>query len=308
MSNPTVVEAVQPPRNQLPRNSEKPSRTPWLLFLIALAVAGVVGWLWWQAQTQAMTANTTLEDTQKRLARTEGDKTSLEEAKASLEQKLTEREQAMGELSAKSEELQQSLESKEAELAKLKATSDSLEDKLKAEIAKGEIRISQTGDRIQVDLVDRILFDSGDAALAARGQEVLGRVAAVLATIDDKQIQVSGHTDDIPIKSDELKKQFPTNWELSVARAVIVVRYLSETGGVKPERLTAAGHGQFHPIASNSSPAGRAKNRRIEILLTPALDTKKAALALPKPGPASSPAPVPQPAATSARAKPTPRK
>ena len=271
MADQTVVEPVQ-----APRNSEKSSWLAWLLVVVALAIAGVAGWQWWEARTEGASTTAVLQDTTKRLQ-------DAEAARASLEQKLTEREQAVGELSAKSEQLQQNLESTEAELAKLKATSDELEDKLKTEVAKGEIRISQSGDRIQVDLVDRILFDSGEAALAARGQEVLGRVAAVLKTIEDKQIQVSGHTDDIPIKSDELKKQFPSNWELSVARAVNVVRYLSETGGVKPERLTAAGHGQFHPIASNSNATGRAKNRRIEILLTPALDAKKAAVAVPKP-------------------------
>ena len=296
MADQTVVEPVQ-----APRNSGKPSGLAWLIAIAALALAGVAGWQWWEARTDGASTTAVLEDTNKRLQ-------DAEAARASLEKKLTEREQAVGELSAKSEQLQQNLESTEAELAKFKATSDELADKLKAEVAKGEIRISQSGDRIQVDMVDRILFDSGEAALAARGQEVLGRVAAVLKTIDDKQIQVSGHTDDIPIKNDELKKQFPSNWELSVARAVTVVRYLSETGGVPPERLTAAGHGQFHPIASNGSAAGRAKNRRIEILLTPALDAKKAAIALPKPSASSTPAPVATPVATSARAKPTPRK
>lgn len=196
---------------------------------------------------------------------------------------MLEREKA--ELAASTEKLKANLEQTEAELARLKATYDSLEDKLKAEIGRGDIRLSQAGGRIQVDLVDKILFNSGEAALSERGQEVLGRLGSVLKTIDDKQIQVSGHTDDSPISSEELRKQFPSNWELSVARAVNVVRHLSEAGGVPPQRLLAAGYGQFHPLTGNATATGRAQNRRIEILLTPELAAKKVAQK-PRPTPA----------------------
>jgi chemotaxis protein MotB len=95
----------------------------------------------------------------------------------------------------------------------------------------------------------------------------------VLAKVEDKAIQVSGHTDDSP-PSDRLTGTFPTNWELSTARAVNVVRFLAEKASVPSKRLVAAGYGQFHPLATNANPAGRARNRRIEILLTPALDAK----------------------------------
>lgn len=122
-------------------------------------------------------------------------------------------------------------------------------------------------------LVDKILFDSGEAAISKRGEEVLARVGAVLAAIDDKQIQVSGHTDRTPI-SDKLTGQFPTNWELSTARAINVVRFLSEKASVPPQRLVASGYGEYHPIANNKTAAGRARNRRIEILLTPSLAPK----------------------------------
>ena len=98
-------------------------------------------------------------------------------------------------------------------------------------------------------------------------------MGAVLAAIDDKQIQVSGHTDRTPI-SDKLTGQFPTNWELSTARAINVVRFLSEKASVPPQRLIASGYGEYHPIANNKTAAGRAKNRRIEILLTPSLAPK----------------------------------
>lgn len=263
--------------------SGKPSRLPWFLFAGGVVVAAAAGYFAWSANERAAATSAALDDVTKQLETSESAKATLEGQLAEREAELTALKGQLAELAAKSEELTQSLESAAAELAKLKEDAGALEDKLQAEIAKGEIQVKQLGQRIQVDLVDRVLFDSGEAALSTRGQDVLGRVAAVLQTIENKQIQVSGHTDDVPIKNEELKKQFPTNWELSSARAVNVVRYLSETGGVKQERLTAAGYGEYHPIASNATPTGRAKNRRIEILLTPSLDAKKAALATPKP-------------------------
>ena len=246
----------------------KPSRIPWILFalsIVATAAAGTAAWIGHQRATATVSE---LEDVKTELA-------AVEQARLALDRDLIGVKEQLAAVSARSVELEQSLESTEAELARYMEEAGSLEEKLQSEIAKGEIKVKQMGERIQVDLVDRVLFDSGEAALSPRGQEVLGRVAAALTSIDDKQIQVSGHTDDVPIKNEALKKQFPTNWELSTGRAVNVVRYLAETGGVKRERLTAAGYGEFHPIASNKTAAGRAKNRRIEILLTPTLDTKK---------------------------------
>jgi chemotaxis protein MotB len=101
----------------------------------------------------------------------------------------------------------------------------------------------------------------------------------VLAKLDDKLIQVSGHTDDSPIKDKDLQAKFPTNWELSASRAVNVVRYLSEQAGVPAKRLVAAGHGQYLPVANNATREGRARNRRIELLLTPLVERKPSEVA-----------------------------
>ncbi len=247
---------------------QKPSRAPWLLLVLALAAAGGLGYAAWMSLQQTEAAERARDDAAARLAKAQVAQSGLEEKLKALEHDKTQ-------LAASAEQLKANLDQTSAELSRLKATYDSLEDKLKAEIGRGDIRLSQAGDRIQVDLVDKILFNSGEAALSDRGQEVLGRLASVLKTIDDKQIQVSGHTDDSPITSEELRKQFPSNWELSVARAVNVVRQLSEVGGVPAQRLLAAGYGQFHPLAGNATPAGRAQNRRIEILLTPELAARK---------------------------------
>jgi chemotaxis protein MotB len=293
--------------NENPEFEERPrergSRAPWLLVILALAGCAGLGYAAFKALQQANAAQAGRDEAAKR-------QELAEKARAEAEQKVTVLEREKEELSTRTEKLEANLQQTEAELSRLKATYDSLQDKMKAEIGRGDIRLSQSGDRIQVDLVDKILFDSGEAVLSARGQEVLGRLASVLKTIDDKQIQVSGHTDDSPIKIEELKKQFPTNWELSVARAVNVVRSLSEAGGVPAQRLLAAGYGQFHPLASNSTPGGRAQNRRIEILLTPELAAKKGNLAVPaaavapKPVAAAKPAAAPAPAPVKAKAPP----
>ena len=246
-----------------------------MLLVLTLAGAGAGGYFLFQdlgkargAASDAVSKLAVADVTQKELA---GKIEKLEAEKAEL---TTAKEG----LSRDKEELSKDVQAKAGELAQLKGTYDKLEEKMKDEIAHGDIRLTQNGGRLQVDLVDKILFDSGEAVVSKRGEGVLTRVGAVLATIDDKQIQVSGHTDKTPI-SDKLTAQFPTNWELSAARAINVVRFLTEKASVPPERLIASGYGEYHPIASNKNAAGRARNRRIEILLTPSLDPKAIARA-----------------------------
>ena len=99
---------------------------------------------------------------------------------------------------------------------------------------------------------------------------MLGRVGNVLKNASNKIIRVEGHTDDVPINP-RLQQQFPTNWELSAARAVHVVRFLQEQVGIAPERLQAIGLSEYQPMASNKTISGRSRNRRIEITLLPEL-------------------------------------
>jgi len=251
---------------------------PWLVTaLVALMSAGVLflahrgttkaDALAEQSRQAAMESSTRARDAEAARLQLEQKLAALEAERAQL---ATEKEQ----LSSEKAQLSQTVQEQEAELAKLKATYEDLEDKMKAEIAEGAIRLSQAEGRIQVDLVDKVLFDSGDASISPRGQEVLTRLGSVLAKVEDKSIQVSGHTDDAP-PSQKLQATFPSNWELSVARAVNVVRFLEETGGVPARRLVAAGYGQMRPVSSNATPQGRARNRRIEVLLTPDLPSKR---------------------------------
>ncbi len=239
------------------------SNGPWIVAFLALAGAGAGGYMLYQGRQHAR------EDATAATQRAQ----AAEDAKTELAQKVEKLEAEKIELATAKEELSKDVQAKAGELEQLKGTYDKLEDKMKDEIAKGDIRLSQSGGRLRVDLVDKILFDSGEAVISKRGEGVLSRVGAVLAAMEDKQIQVSGHTDSNPI-SEKLAPQFPTNWELSVSRAVNVVRFLEEKASVPAKNLTATGYGQYHPIASNKTAAGRARNRRIEILLTPSLDPK----------------------------------
>ena len=138
---------------------------------------------------------------------------------------------------------------------------------LRAKLDTKDGDVSSDAKNISVNLVDQILFKSGDADLSPRGKEVLAKLGGVLKNLSDKQILIGGHTDDRPIHT----AQFPSNWELSAARAVNVARYLAESVGVDPKHLTAAGFSEFHPRSKKE----KSKNRRIEILLTPESALKK---------------------------------
>jgi chemotaxis protein MotB len=157
---------------------------------------------------------------------------------------------------------------KEAEIQRLTKTHEDLQSSLQAEIEKGNIRIKQVRDRLTINMVDRVLFDSGKAQVKPAGLKVLKQVSDIVKNVPDKQIRIEGHTDNVPIGSG-LKDRFPTNWELSTARATSVVRYLIEQGGVDRANLSAIGYADTRPISGNDTEAGRTSNRRIEIVLYP---------------------------------------
>jgi chemotaxis protein MotB len=141
-----------------------------------------------------------------------------------------------------------------------------LEDQMRSELQSKDITISELQGKLTVNILDRILFDSGEAVLKPEGEKVLQQIANVLKQYPNRQIHVIGHTDNIPIKA-AARNRFPSNWELSTARANAAVRFLSETGGVDPRRLGSVGYGEFHPIADNATAEGRAKNRRIALVV-----------------------------------------
>jgi chemotaxis protein MotB len=160
------------------------------------------------------------------------------------------------------------VQEKNQEIARLTKTHDDLVSELHDEIVHGEIEITQLKDKLSLKMVDRILFDSGSAEVKKDGKKVLDRVAEILNKVQDKQFLIAGHTDDVPISS-RLRDKFPSNWELSTARATNVVRYLHEKGDIDPTILSAVGYSEYRPVASNETKEGNAKNRRIEIVLIP---------------------------------------
>jgi chemotaxis protein MotB len=157
---------------------------------------------------------------------------------------------------------------KEEEIARLKGTYDELVSSMQQEIEDGQITITQLADRLSVSMVDKILFPSGEAEITPEGLKVLERVGNILKNTQDKMIRVEGHTDNVPIHPN-LQDKFPTNWELSTARATNVVRFLQDKIGIKGIRLQAIGMSEYHPVARNETAAGRSQNRRIEINLLP---------------------------------------
>lgn len=157
---------------------------------------------------------------------------------------------------------------KEKELANIKSTYENLVKEMKQEIEKGDIKITQAVDRLSVNMVEKILFDSGKAEVKLEGLKVIKRVGDILKGVNDKQIRVEGHTDNVPIGA-KIREKYQTNWELSTARATNIVRYLHEKVGVNPKLLSAAGMADNKPVASNDTPEGKAQNRRIEIALLP---------------------------------------
>lgn len=140
-------------------------------------------------------------------------------------------------------------------------------EKMKSEIAEGQVTITELKGRLTVNMVDAILFDSGKADIKPEGRQVLQKVAEVIGQVEDKAIRVEGHTDNVKISA-ALARAFASNWELSAARALNVARYLQRLG-VDPALLSAAAYGEHRPVSENEPPEGRARNRRIEIVLVP---------------------------------------
>lgn len=209
--------------------------------------------------------NTEIAALQKQKATLEGEKKSLEEQKAGLESDING-------LKQKTTSMEQQVGSLEQEKAALVAASQQQQQQyeelvkgLSSELEKGQLQVRQYQNMLAVDLAEQVFFDSGRATLKSGGKDVLKKVGAALKGYENKIIRVVGHTDDVPLAK-SLQATFPTNWDLSVARATNVVRFLQEVG-VPPERMVAAGRSQYDPVAPNETPEGRQKNRRIEIML-----------------------------------------
>jgi chemotaxis protein MotB len=187
------------------------------------------------------------------------DKEQLASEKAALEQTAKENEATAQQLGTKLQEQEKAVED-------MKATYESLLGNLKGEVASGQLEVQQLRDGISVNLAQDILFKSGSASLDKTGKDLLLKVSDQLKA-SPFQVVVTGHTDDQKI-GPALAARYPTNWELGGARSATIVR-LFEGAGIDKARLAAVSFADSRPKMPNDTPAGREKNRRIEILLRP---------------------------------------
>jgi chemotaxis protein MotB len=184
------------------------------------------------------------------------------------DQLLSTIEELMATINERDMALEKEKIAREARLAKVKNTYDQLVGALENEIQRGELTISNLEGKLSVSLLNNILFDSGKTKIKKEGQKVLKSLGDVLNKFPDKALQIEGHTDNVQISS-RLSEQYPTNWELSTARATSVVHFLQDKVGLPGERLVAAGYSEYQPVVLNKTQEGRAQNRRIQILLVP---------------------------------------
>jgi chemotaxis protein MotB len=170
--------------------------------------------------------------------------TKLEEKLARLESRVEERQEMIGRLARQT---------------------DRLEELLQTEIQAGTIIVRRQPERTVINVADRILFDSGQAQLKGEVADTLEKIGGALVQFTDSDIRIEGHTDDVPIRT----SQYPSNWELSAARALAVLRFVLEHTALEPRRFAAVACGAQKPLAPNDSPENRSLNRRVDIVIVP---------------------------------------
>jgi len=189
-------------------------------------------------------------------------------------QKLEARLRHVEHLKKELEEVRAAREAQEAQLARVKGEVqtvgreiDRITKALEEKFGKS-LMVTQHQDRLVLTMLGQVLFESGEAHLTPMGLDIMKQVGEVLATLPNKNIQVEGHTDNNPIYG-RLQQRYPTNWELSTARATTVLRYLIEQTGMDPKEFAATGYADTRPAAANDTEEGQAQNRRVEIVLYP---------------------------------------
>jgi len=161
---------------------------------------------------------------------------------------------------------------RDQEKQELQEAMELLERRLQQEISDKEVKLEMAERGLVITFVAEVLFGSGKADVKENAKDVLMRVAKVIKDkVYDREIGIEGHTDNEPIKHSGWK----SNWELSTARATSVLHYLVDKGGLNPRKLSAIGYGEYRPVASNASAAGKQKNRRVEIVIIPKVHKQK---------------------------------
>ncbi|MFO7178841.1 MAG: flagellar motor protein MotB [Pseudomonadota bacterium] len=232
----------------------------WLACVLAVGASGAFVWFYHRPlYTHNSTLIQQLDDSRARANQLSAKIKEVEKARADLQRERDE-------LAAQNAQV---LKEKQEAVEALNRLKEDLSANLKVEIQSGDIKILRRGNDLVVDVSDKILFDTGKTEIKEQGRKVLLQVASTLARFKDRIIQIGGHTDSARIVSPELRERYPTNWELSTARATNVVRFLQERTKIPGERLAAAGFAEYRPAATNRNEEGRQRNRRIEIVLIP---------------------------------------
>lgn len=218
----------------------------WTLAALMASAAGA-GWFSWKSAVD-------------QVQRLESVRLDLSEAKTRLTNTLGDFQQQKDEIAS----LRGKVAALEHEKEAAGQAAKQLEDQMRADLESRDVTISKLQGKLTVNILDRVMFDSGEAILKPGGESVLQKIAGLLAEHSELKIHVIGHTDNVPIRN-----RFPSNWELSTARALAAVHFLTEKAGVAPDRVGAVGYGEHRPIADNATGEGRAKNRRIAITILP---------------------------------------
>ena len=212
---------------------------------------------------QVTSLQKTIDDLNARISDLETQNSQLGQQTAAQQNKLTESQQNLQQQQQKLEQLQNLLNQQ-------KEASQQLKNKM-SEALKGfnsnELSVYQKDGKVYVSLSEQLLFPSGSAVVNPKGVDALSKLAAVLNLNSDVAVNIEGHTDSIPIRG-----RYQDNWDLSTARANAIVRILVNNYKVDPTRIISSGHSFYEPVATNSTPEGRAKNRRTDIILSPKLD------------------------------------
>jgi chemotaxis protein MotB len=267
----------------------KQRRFPWRLWLYAIVIsgaAGAAGYFGWQYRSDANTAaaawakcNATVDPMKKAVADANTKSKDCDTALSASTQRAQQLEGQLGDISknmsATKDELEK-LRSAKAEADKRMAAIDDIQKQFAKMIDTGQLKISARRGELVISLPAEVLFPSGSAELSKTGEYAVVEVAAVLKKFPERRYLVVGHTDNQDFAKAKAGAAVPAcvpadNWQLSTERALTVTRVLI-TAGMDPKNVIPAGAGDHDPVASNATPDGRAKNRRIEIALLPAIN------------------------------------
>ena len=204
----------------------------------------------------------------------ESKQNDLAEKTAALEaerKRLERLQKDLADRSARVDELEGLIAAKDAKMRGLK---DAISKALTDFEGKG-LTVEQRDGKVYVSLENKLLFDSGSWTVGTNGTKAVKQLGSVLADNPEIAVLIEGHTDNVPYGG---SGNLQGNWDLSAKRATSIVNILRQNKGIDPKNLTAAGRGEYAPVAENDTPENKAKNRRIEVILTPKLDEVKALL------------------------------